>query len=139
MGILTASSESDWHSEEEEEESVSMNSLDLGVILAFGPLFFRLSCCKTKMTKDKRGESFELNSTANKYVSNFHCTRATQLRTGSLMFVTRKLKDARHIGYSEFFLSCNGLKKRPFVFLSQIIQNCLLTDAGYILKNGKSE
>lgn len=42
------SSESDWHSEEEEEESVSMNSLDLGVILVFGPRCFLLSCFKEK-------------------------------------------------------------------------------------------
>lgn len=42
------SSESDWHSEEEEEESVSMNSRDLGVILVFGPRCFLLSCFKEK-------------------------------------------------------------------------------------------
>lgn len=53
MGILRASSESEWHSEEE-EESVSMNSRDLGVILVFGPLCFLLSCFE-----DKGGESFE--------------------------------------------------------------------------------
>ena len=47
-GVLMASSESDWHSEEEEEESVSMNSRDLGVILVFGPLCFLLSCFEVK-------------------------------------------------------------------------------------------
>lgn len=51
MGILMASSESDWHSEDEEEESVSMNSLDLGVILVFGPLCFLLSCYKDKLVR----------------------------------------------------------------------------------------
>lgn len=54
MGILRASSESEWHSEEEEEESVSMNSRDLGVILVFGPLCFLLSCFE-----DKGGERIE--------------------------------------------------------------------------------
>lgn len=49
-----ASSESDWHSEEEEEESVSMNSRDLGVILVFGPLCFLLSCF------GDRGESLKI-------------------------------------------------------------------------------
>lgn len=39
-----ASSVSEWHSDEEEEESVSMNSLDLGVIRVLGPLCFLLSC-----------------------------------------------------------------------------------------------
>lgn len=42
-----ASSESDWHSEEE-EESVSMNSRDFGVILVLGPLCFLLSCYTDK-------------------------------------------------------------------------------------------
>lgn len=54
-GILMASSESEWHSEEEEEESVSMNSRDLGVILLFGPRCFLLSCFIHN--DDKRQES----------------------------------------------------------------------------------
>lgn len=54
------SSESDWHSEEEEEESVSMNSRDLGVILVLGPLCFLLSCFGDKNNKRQKGESFEL-------------------------------------------------------------------------------
>lgn len=54
-GILMASSESDWHSEEEEEESVSMNSRDLGVILVLGPRCFLLSCNTDKNEKTKMG------------------------------------------------------------------------------------
>lgn len=42
-GILMASSVSEWHSDDDEEESVSMNSLDFGVILVLGPLCFLLS------------------------------------------------------------------------------------------------
>lgn len=53
-GILRASSESEWHSEDEEEESVSMNSRDLGVILVLGPRCFLLSCFKGR--KGYKGE-----------------------------------------------------------------------------------
>lgn len=55
-----ASSESDWHSEEEEEESVSMNSRDLGVILVLGPLCFLLSCFEDKKKKKKKTKGTEL-------------------------------------------------------------------------------